>query len=77
MEEAVQVDPERAGALRWVKSFLKAWGQIDPAPEDVDPHAVAALACRLHPRSVDFDTRVVAQREREKDSGVCCYGVVS
>lgn len=77
MEDAVQVDPERAAALRWVKSFMKAWVQIDPAPEDVDTHAVAALACRLCSRNMDFDARVVAQREWEKDGGVSCYGALS
>jgi hypothetical protein len=76
MEHAVHADTEHAVALRWVKSFMKTWVQIDPAPEDVDAHAVAALACRLYSRNMDLDAREVAQREWERDAGVSCYGVL-
>jgi hypothetical protein len=55
---------------------MKTWVQIDPAPEDVDAHAVAALACRLYSRNMDLDAREVAQREWERDAGVSCYGVL-
>lgn len=77
MERTVQADPEHAFALGWIKLFMKAWGQIAPVPEDVDTHAVAALACRLYSRNMDLDAQAVAQREWERDGGVSCYGVLS
>ncbi len=77
MEHDVQADPEHVVALRWVKSFMKAWGQMDPVPEDVDTHAVAALACRLYSHNMDLDARAVARRAWEKDGGVSCYGALS
>jgi len=76
MEHAVHADTEHVVALRWVKTFMKTRVQIDPAPEEVDAHAVAALACRLYSRNMDLDARAVAQREWEKDGGVSCYGVL-
>lgn len=72
MELNETADPEHAAGLQWVKSFMKAWDQIDPAPGDVDTPAVAALACRLYSRNMDLDARAVAQRAWEKDGGVSC-----
>lgn len=77
MEHVVQSGTEQAAGLQWVKAFMAAWDSIDTVPEDVDTHAVAALACRLYPCNMDLDVRAVARREWEKDGGVSCYGVLS
>jgi hypothetical protein len=77
MEHTEPADTEHGNALQWVKTFMKAWTQIDLEPENVDTHAVAALACRLYSRNFDSDARTVAQQEWEKDRGVSCFGALS
>lgn len=77
MELSETADPEHAAALQWVKSFMKAWGQIDPVPENVDTDAVAALACKLYSRNMELDAGVVAQREWEKSRDVSCDSCLS
>lgn len=77
MEHTVQPDPGHAVALRWVKSFMRAWTQMDPMPEDVDRHAVAPLAGPPYRRKMDLDARAVARWEWAKDGGVSCCGVLS
>ena len=73
MEHTELGDPEHAAALRWVRSIMKAWGRIVLVTEDVDMHAVAALACSLYSRSQDLDARALAQLEWKKDGGVSFY----
>ena len=77
MEMTETADPEHAAALQWVKSFMKTWDQIDPVPEDVDTHAVAALASKLYSRNMDLDAGVVAQREWEKSRDMSCDSCLS
>ena len=77
MELTETADPEHAAALQWVKSFMKAWDQIEPVPGNIDTHAVVALACKLYSRNMDLDARVVAQREWEKNLDVSCHSCLS